>query len=99
MNQVSKITEAVYTELEALMSRSADIADHLDEKGIDDATAILTTVKIKEAMARVTAVQMCAKWMDAYERGTDMSTDMLMSELEALPASLRKAVEAQAAKL
>lgn len=99
MNAVTKITEAVYTELQSLMQQSANIADQLDEKGIDDATAILATVKIKEAMARVAAVQMCAKWMDGYERGTDMSTDMLMNELEALPGSLREAVEAQAAKL
>lgn len=99
MNAVTKITEAVYTELQSLMNQSANVADRLDQKGIDDAAAILTTVKIKEAMARVAAVQMCAKWMDAYERGTDMATDSLMGELEALPCSLKEAVEAQAAKL
>ena len=99
MNAVTKITEAVYAELQSLMFQSADVADHLDEKGIDDMTAIMITRSIKEAMARVTAVQGCAKWMDAYERGTDMSTDMLMKELEELPASLREDVEAQAAKL
>ena len=99
MNAVTKITEAVYVELESLMYQSANVADQLDERGMDDMLAIVTTRSIKEAMARVTAVQSCAKWMADYERGTDMTTDTLMSELEALPASLREAVESQAARL
>ena len=99
MNAVTKITAVVYAELESLMYQSANVADQLDERGMDDMLAIMTTRSIKEAMARVTAVQSCAKWMDAYEHGTDMTTDALMSELEALPASLLEAVEAQAARL
>lgn len=99
MNEVTKVTQQVYAALDGLHCRWAALHDRFEECGLDDYMLAQCGRDIRAARDKVSAVAMLSHWTDGYVRNGDMTTDILMNDLEGLPAKFQRALDVQEAVL